>query len=132
MTARDVVEIAGITYRQLDHWCTTGHLTPFKNAGGSGDTRRFLFSDVVVAATIGYWQRTFRSVPLKLPDGFEGMVRGRLGREDYPPIVLNFGPITAMIDVRQIESDCRTRLPQTDSCPAGTPCATMATATPTA
>lgn len=40
MTAADLCEAAGVTYRQLDYWCTAG-LIPRRAQPGSGNWRQF-------------------------------------------------------------------------------------------
>ena len=125
LTAKDVVSVAGITYRQLDHWCREKRLTPFIGALRSGVPRRFRFEDVVVAATLGHWQRTFHSIPMELPEGFEARVREHLQRGDTRLFSVSQPPIYSAIDLNKIAEDCRTRLSQADSCPADTACATM-------
>lgn len=43
-----VCKIAGISYRQLDYWTTTGLVTPsVRNAEGSGSQRLYSFEDIV-------------------------------------------------------------------------------------
>lgn len=43
MRAPQLCDYAGITYRQLDHWCSKGYLKPLDYQGnpGSGVTREF-------------------------------------------------------------------------------------------
>lgn len=44
----NVCKIVGISYRQLDHWTTTGLITPsVREAKGSGSQRLYGFEDVV-------------------------------------------------------------------------------------
>lgn len=44
----NVCKIVGISYRQLDHWTTTGLITPsVREARGSGSQRLYSFSDIV-------------------------------------------------------------------------------------
>lgn len=44
----NVCKIVGISYRQLDHWTTTGLVTPsVREAQGSGSQRLYSFSDIV-------------------------------------------------------------------------------------
>ena len=44
----NVCKIVGISYRQLDHWTTTGLVTPsVREAQGSGSQRLYGFSDIV-------------------------------------------------------------------------------------
>lgn len=55
LSALDVCERAGITYRQLDYWIRTGAITPTQKANGSGTQRRFTEGDaraVRLAATL--------------------------------------------------------------------------------
>ncbi|WP_370326075.1 MerR family transcriptional regulator [Euzebya sp.] len=43
-----VASIVGISYRQLDHWTSTGLVTPsVRNAEGSGSQRLYGFDDIV-------------------------------------------------------------------------------------
>ena len=43
-----VCKVVGITYRQLDHWTTTGLITPsVREAQGSGSQRLYGFEDIV-------------------------------------------------------------------------------------
>lgn len=43
MNVRQVMAHAGITYRQVDHWCSAGYLVPVDYQGnpGSGHNREF-------------------------------------------------------------------------------------------
>lgn len=44
----NVCKIVGVSYRQLDHWTTTGLITPsVRAAQGSGSQRLYSFSDIV-------------------------------------------------------------------------------------
>lgn len=44
----NVCKIVGISYRQLDHWTTTGLVTPsVREAQGSGSQRLYSFADIV-------------------------------------------------------------------------------------
>jgi DNA-binding transcriptional MerR regulator len=44
----NVCKIVGISYRQLDHWTTTGLVTPsVREAKGSGSQRLYSFEDIV-------------------------------------------------------------------------------------
>lgn len=48
-----VVELAGITYRQLDYWARTGLVVPsLAEAHGSGTQRRYSKTDVVCARVV--------------------------------------------------------------------------------
>ena len=43
-----VAKIVGISYRQLDHWTSTGLVVPgVRNADGSGSQRLYAFEDIV-------------------------------------------------------------------------------------
>ncbi len=47
-TSKEARKLAGITYRQLDYWCSTGLLRPEEREGkGKGDFRLFTFRDIV-------------------------------------------------------------------------------------
>lgn len=51
--AVQVVQAAGVTYRQLDYWGRTGLVTPsLRQAEGSGSTRLYSFRDLVVVKVI--------------------------------------------------------------------------------
>ena len=52
-------DLAGITYRQLDHWATTGLVAPSLAPArpGTGNRRRYSFTDVVVLRTAGELRR---------------------------------------------------------------------------
>ena len=54
-TSEEAAERAGVTFRQLDYWCTQGIITPTKviglNAGGSGSRRRWSDEDITRIAT---------------------------------------------------------------------------------
>jgi DNA-binding transcriptional MerR regulator len=45
-TSREVCEHVGVTYRQLDHWCRSGLITPATPAAGGGSRRGFSDGDV--------------------------------------------------------------------------------------
>ena len=47
MTSREVCELVGVTYRQLDYWCRLGLVEPTVPAHGQGSRR--LFGPVDVA-----------------------------------------------------------------------------------
>jgi DNA-binding transcriptional MerR regulator len=51
--------LAKITYRQLDHWATTGLVAPSlaRARPGTGNRRRYSFTDVVVMRTAGELRR---------------------------------------------------------------------------
>lgn len=49
---RDVTAAAGITYRQLDHWCRKGYLRT-ANDTGSGSQRAFTRTELDVARLMG-------------------------------------------------------------------------------
>lgn len=51
-TGPDLAAVAGITYRQLDHWCRTGYLHPLESTPGSGKVRAFPPSDVALASLV--------------------------------------------------------------------------------
>lgn len=42
----ELIDEAGITYRQLDYWCRTNLLTPREDIHGSGWTRSFAVDQV--------------------------------------------------------------------------------------
>lgn len=44
--------IAGISFRQLDHWCRTGVVRPAINPTGRGNRRRWVFRDLVALRAI--------------------------------------------------------------------------------
>jgi DNA-binding transcriptional MerR regulator len=52
-SAEEVTELAGVTYRQLDHWIRNNHLTAdhLKDLG-SGHPRSFSLSDLVEVAVM--------------------------------------------------------------------------------
>jgi DNA-binding transcriptional MerR regulator len=45
-TTREVVEMTGATYRQIDYWCRTGLIPGHTESVGSGRRRRFTEQDV--------------------------------------------------------------------------------------
>lgn len=45
-TTREVVEMTGATYRQIDYWCRTGLIPGHRESVGSGRRRRFTEADV--------------------------------------------------------------------------------------
>lgn len=47
-TSKQVVEIVGMTYRQLDYWLRTDKIKIANKADGSGSRRQFFQEDVVV------------------------------------------------------------------------------------
>lgn len=54
MNANEVIELAGITYRQLDHWTRRGWIAPeHPECGGSGHHRCYSELEVAVIAHIG-------------------------------------------------------------------------------
>lgn len=55
LTSNELCELVGCTYRQLDHWCSLGKITPiwFHTASPHGSGNRRLF-DVDACITAGY------------------------------------------------------------------------------
>lgn len=54
LSSREVADLAGVTYRQLDYWCRTDLLTPsVSEARGSGSCRRFSLADAYATAALG-------------------------------------------------------------------------------
>lgn len=49
--------IAGITYRQLDHWCTKDVFGDHVKYVQSGNSREFTLCDVIVAYVVGVFHR---------------------------------------------------------------------------
>lgn len=68
-STREVCDLAGVTYRQLDYWVRTGMIRPsIRNALGSGHFRRWDDEDVVlVQAVAEQLRRGIRSID----DAFE-------------------------------------------------------------
>ena len=54
-TGRKAARLAGISYRQLDHWARTGLVRPSLSLAdpGSGRPRRYSWADVVALRTVG-------------------------------------------------------------------------------
>jgi DNA-binding transcriptional MerR regulator len=50
-STHDAAKAAGITYRQLDHWCRRGYLTP-DHPGGIGVPRHWTVREVAVLQTM--------------------------------------------------------------------------------
>lgn len=84
MNARDLMEAAGITYRELDYWTRVGYLRAEPRPEGSGYDRDFPAGEVTVAVTI----RRLRDAGVKVAvaarvarnaDGFKRPVAERLG-----------------------------------------------------
>ncbi len=46
-SSQQAAKLIGLTYRQLDHWCTKGIVTSVREAKGSGTQRRFHYRDLV-------------------------------------------------------------------------------------
>jgi len=47
-TSKEVQRLAGISYRQLDYWCSSGLIRPEEREGkGKGDFRLFTFRDII-------------------------------------------------------------------------------------
>lgn len=47
ISSRDLADRAGVTYRQVDYWCTKGVITPaLLSRGGSGGVRRWNEDDI--------------------------------------------------------------------------------------
>lgn len=53
LSSTEVLQRAGITYRQLDYWCRTGLLKPVEAMPGSGNAREFPDSEVRTATALG-------------------------------------------------------------------------------
>ena len=52
--ARAVLELTGISYRQLDHWARTGLVrSSVKQASGRGSRRVYSFQDLVALRVVG-------------------------------------------------------------------------------
>jgi DNA-binding transcriptional MerR regulator len=58
-SSQAAARLARITYRQLDHWATTGLVAPSLAPArpGTGNRRRYSFTDVVVMRTAGELRR---------------------------------------------------------------------------
>lgn len=55
LSSREVADLAGVTYRQLDYWCRTDLLTPsVAEARGSGSWRKFSYRDALTVAAVGH------------------------------------------------------------------------------
>lgn len=54
LTADQVCEQTGVTYRMLDWWVTTGLVHPVNAANGSGSVRLFAESDLRLVMTIAH------------------------------------------------------------------------------
>jgi len=52
-SSTDLVRLAGITYRQVDHWTSVGWLRPPDPSPGSGAQRHYPPAEVVVAYVMG-------------------------------------------------------------------------------
>lgn len=52
VTGADLVDLAGITYRQLDYWCRTGYLHPVDATPGSGHLRLFPTVELALAGLV--------------------------------------------------------------------------------
>jgi len=48
LSATDVVQVAGCTYRQIDYWCRIGTMTPHTPARGCGTSRRFTLAEAAI------------------------------------------------------------------------------------
>jgi hypothetical protein len=53
LSAREVCQATGVTYRQLDHWDSLGIIEPTIPAAGSGTQRRFNPAQVPVIQCLG-------------------------------------------------------------------------------
>ena len=63
-----VGELAGVTYRQVDHWVRQGYITPSVNAAtGRGARRLFGPADVVRVAALGRFGRARLDIALVGP-----------------------------------------------------------------
>lgn len=51
--ATEVMREAGITYRQLDHWCRAGFAHPVNSGPGIGHARRFTRAELRVLTCMG-------------------------------------------------------------------------------
>ena len=49
----DILDAAGISYRQLDHWCRKGFAQPINNDPGYGHSRVFTRAEKSVLACMG-------------------------------------------------------------------------------
>lgn len=49
----EVMREAGITYRQLDHWCRAGFARPVNDGPGIGHARRFTRQEMRVLTCMG-------------------------------------------------------------------------------
>jgi len=52
-TAEEVCDLANVTYRQLDHWTRTGHLTDPRPVLGSGIPRGYTLPELIEVANMG-------------------------------------------------------------------------------
>jgi hypothetical protein len=59
----DLMRLAGLTYRQVDHWCSQGYLRPPEPSPGSGAQRLFPPDEIRVAAIMGALVGSGVSVP---------------------------------------------------------------------
>lgn len=80
-TAQDVCRASGLTYRQVDHWVTTGVLVPIDTPNpGSGAGRRFSSEEMTVACVLAS-MRTL-AVPLGVLDRVAQQLR-MFGADDW-------------------------------------------------
>lgn len=52
-TAREVLARTGVTYRQLEHWCTLGYVSGVPTTPGSGNARVYTPDAVAVLTRMG-------------------------------------------------------------------------------
>jgi DNA-binding transcriptional MerR regulator len=77
MTSADLLaRVPGLTYRQLDHWCSRGYIQPDKAHPGSGRQRQFGADEV----------RVIRAMHELVANGVLPAAAARLARSDRPVI----------------------------------------------
>lgn len=65
-SSQEVCLLAGLTYRQLDHWCRKGAITPSVDTGqGMGTARRWSISDADALGAIVQVARDLASLQSK-------------------------------------------------------------------
>jgi DNA-binding transcriptional MerR regulator len=98
-TSQEVLDLTGITYRQLDHWVTTGFVRIDAARPGTGNSRTFSYSEtlrLMVLASLIHAGVTVRTASAQFAR--YGMHNG------MTELVYQNGPVSITLDMRALIS----------------------------
>ena len=88
LSSAEVVAVAGITRKQMEHWIGLGHLAPERPGSGSGIPRRWPPEEVRVARAMGRLVGAGLTVDMAAIVARNGWPRSQIG----PGVWLELGP----------------------------------------